>query len=784
MATVEQDAQTPPLTRGLTAAEVTTRIEQGLKNDPVPPLTRSVKQIFRDNLLTLFNLINLVLAGLVLMTGSYKNLLFIGVVVVNTGIGIFQEIRSKRQVDHLALLSEGLIRVRRDGETTARHQDEIVQDDLLEVGRGDQLPVDGLIRETTGLEVDESQITGESTPITKRTGDTLISGSVLLGGKAVVQATQVGQSSFVEQLAHSVKQQHRTASQLLDTINRIIKILTIVIIPLGILLFIASLVKGQDTNRAILGTVAAMGGMIPQGLVLLTSVALAAGAFTLGRKNVLVRELPAIEALARADVLCLDKTGTITSGKLKLERLDPVGTAELTTVQTILAQLVAATGDDNETAQAVQTALGTPTVTTAGEVLPFSSGRKWSGAQLAGQVYVMGAPEFIYDQVPTAVQKRIQALAAQGYRVLLLAQVDQLTTPRPVNPQALALILITDELRPHAADTFDFFVTQDVALKVISGDNPVTVASIAQRAGIPGAQALVDMSQVGEQPDYDRLVATYNVFGRVTPQQKEGLIKAYQAAGHTVAMTGDGVNDLLALRQADCSIAMASGSEATKSLADFVLINSNFDAMINVLNEGRRVINNIERVASLFLIKTMYSVVLTLIFIFMSRSYPFEPIQLTPISSLMVGIPTFFLALQPNYTRIADRFMKQVMEIAAPAAVCVVGYILVIMAIGTQFHLSFATTSTLSVLMTGLVSLNALLMVARPLNRFKIALVLVMAALFAVIFLFFGKLFSLVDLLNWQLALLYLPLMISVQPVFLLVQAVLGKRILSRIRWR
>lgn len=784
MATVEQDTQTPPLTRGLTAAEVTTRIEQGLKNDPVPPLTRSVKQIFRDNLLTLFNLINLVLAGLVLMTGSYKNLLFIGVVVVNTGIGIFQEIRSKRQVDHLALLSEGLIRVRRDGETTARHQDEIVQDDLLEVGRGDQLPVDGLIRETTGLEVDESQITGESTPITKRTGDTLISGSVLLGGKAVVQATQVGQSSFVEQLAHSVKQQHRTASQLLDTINRIIKILTIVIIPLGILLFIASLVKGQDTNRAILGTVAAMGGMIPQGLVLLTSVALAAGAFTLGRKNVLVRELPAIEALARADVLCLDKTGTITSGKLKLERLDPVGTAELTTVQTILAQLVAATGDDNETAQAVQTALGTPTVTTAGEVLPFSSGRKWSGAQLAGQAYVMGAPEFIYDQVPTAVQKRIQALAAQGYRVLLLAQVDQLTTPRPVNPQALALILITDELRPHAADTFDFFVTQDVALKVISGDNPVTVASIAQRAGIPGAQDLVDMSQVGEQPNYDRLVATYNVFGRVTPQQKEGLIKAYQAAGHTVAMTGDGVNDLLALRQADCSIAMASGSEATKSLADFVLINSNFDAMINVLNEGRRVINNIERVASLFLIKTMYSVVLTLIFIFMSRSYPFEPIQLTPISSLMVGIPTFFLALQPNYTRIADRFMKQVMEIAAPAAVCVVGYILVIMAIGTQFHLSFATTSTLSVLMTGLVSLNALLMVARPLNRFKIALVLVMAALFAVIFLFFGKLFSLVDLLNWQLALLYLPLMISVQPVFLLVQAVLGKRILSRIRWR
>jgi len=515
----------------------------------------------------------------------------------------------------------------------------------------------------------------------------------------------------------------------------------------------------------------------------LTSVALAAGAFTLGRRHVLVRELPAIEALARVDVLCLDKTGTITSGQLQLDRVEPWAETNLEATQTILAQLVAATGDDNETAQAIQQALGPPTVT-ATTVLPFSSGRKWSGAIWDKQAYVMGAPEFIFDQVPTDLQARIHTLAGQGYRVLVLAAAKALTTPRPTAPHALGLILITDELRPRAKDTFSFFANQDVALKVISGDNPVTVASIAQRAEIAGAERLVDMSQVGETPDYGQLVRDYTVFGRVTPQQKEQLIKAYQAAGHTVAMTGDGVNDLLALRQADCSIAMASGSEATKSLADFVLVDSNFDAMINVLNEGRRVINNVERVASLFLIKTMYSVVLTLIFIFMSRSYPFEPIQLTPISSLMVGIPTFFLALQPNYARIADRFMKQVMEIAAPAAVCVVGYILVVMALGTQFQLSFATTSTLSVLMTGLISLNALLMVARPLNRFKIGLVVAMAALFAIIFLFFGPIFSLVNLLNWRLALIYLPLMVSVEPIFLLVQDILGRRILSRIRWR
>ncbi|QCZ49701.1 cation-translocating P-type ATPase [Levilactobacillus brevis] len=773
----------PPLETGLTPEEVQQRVAAGQQNDPLPPLTRSIKQIFRDNLVTLFNLINVLLGALVLVTGSYKNLLFLGVVVVNTAIGIFQEIRSKRQVDKLALLSESKSRIRRAGKIVVHPQEDIVQDDILEIGRGDQLPVDALIRQTTGLEVDESQITGESTPIIKVTGENLTSGSVILAGRAAVQATTVGHGSFVKQLAHSAKQQRQTASQLLTIINRIIKALTFAIIPLGVALFVSSMMRGQDLNRAILGTVASMVGMIPEGLVLLTSVALAAGAFTLGRRHVLVRELPAIEALARVDVLCLDKTGTITSGQLQLDRVEPWAETNLETTQTILAQLVAATSDDNETAQAIQQALGTPTVT-ATTVLPFSSGRKWSGAIWDKQAYVMGAPEFIFDQVPAGLQARIHTLAGQGYRVLVLAAAKALTTPRPTAPRALGLILITDELRPRAKDTFSFFANQDVALKVISGDNPVTVASIAQRAEIAGAERLVDMSQVGETPDYGQLVRDYTVFGRVTPQQKEQLIKAYQAAGHTVAMTGDGVNDLLALRQADCSIAMASGSEATKSLADFVLVDSNFDAMINVLNEGRRVINNVERVASLFLIKTMYSVVLTLIFIFMSRSYPFEPIQLTPISSLMVGIPTFFLALQPNYARIADRFMKQVMEIAAPAAVCVVGYILVVMALGTQFQLSFATTSTLSVLMTGLISLNALLMVARPLNRFKIGLVVAMAALFAIIFLFFGPIFSLVNLLNWRLALIYLPLMVSVEPIFLLVQDILGRRILSRIRWR
>ncbi|BDZ29775.1 cation-translocating P-type ATPase [Lactiplantibacillus sp. WILCCON 0030] len=773
----------PPLKTGLTAAEVQKRIAAGQHNEPLPPLTRSVQQIFRDNLLTLFNLINVLLGGLVFMTGSYKNLLFLCVVIVNTAIGIFQEIRAKRQVDKLSILSAAKLTVRRDGQALLVDQADLVQDDLISVTRGDQLPVDAVVRETTGLEVDESQITGESEPIIKGPGEALISGSVLLGGHGIVQATVVGHGSYIKQLARSAKTNRRKPSRLLTIINRIIKILTVTIIPLGTALFISTLMRGSGQNRAILGTVAAMVGMIPEGLVLLTSVALAAGAFTLGRHQVLVRELPAIEALARVDILCLDKTGTITSGNLKFERIEPWADISAGTVQTTLAKLVSAINDDNETAQAIQAGLGKPNVT-PDEVMPFSSGRKWSGASFDGQAYVLGAPEFIFREVSPALKQRIHQLAQQGFRLLVLAKVAQLTTPKPTEPEALGLVLITDELRPHARDTFGFFEKQDVALKVISGDNPVTVASIAQRAGIAGADRLIDMSQVGTEPDYDHLVATYNVFGRVTPQQKAGLIKAYQTAGHTVAMTGDGVNDLLAMRQSDCSVAMASGSEATKSLADFVLLDSNFDAMIQVLNEGRRVINNIERVAALYLIKTMYSVALTVIFIFMRHSYPFEPIQLTPISSLMVGIPTFFLALQPDYTRITSRFMKQVMEIAVPAAIAVVGYIMVIDLLGAEFNLNFATTSTLNVLLTGIISLNALLIAARPLNRFKIGLVVLMATLFAMAFLFAGRIFSLVNLLDWHLALIYLPLMLSAYPVFILLQNGLGRRVLSKIRWK
>ncbi len=675
-----------PLEHGLTTEAVRRAVQSGQKNEPTKPLTKSVQEIISGNFLTLFNLINVILGVLIAYTGSYKNLLFLGIAIANTAIGTFQEIRSKRQIDKMAILSEGEVTVRRNGELLHLKREDLVLGDLMVLAMGDQLPLDGVIRETKGVELDESLITGEPNPISKSVDDPVTSGSFIVSGQAIVQVTAIGSQSYVHQLTEAVPtEKARHDSVLLNIINRIIKILTIVIIPLGVILFTSKLmIHGSDLNQAILGTSAAMIGMIPEGLVLLTSVALAVSARKLANRNVLVRELPAIETLARVDTLCLDKTGTITSGNLVVNRILPLGGQAVGQLQVQLSNLTDGIYDHNATAEALRRFF-TSCYSPRKKIVPFSSARKWSGAQIQDTNYAFGAPEFMLKSVPKSLQRQIETYSQEGYRVLCFAETSELETTGLGEVKPLALILITDELRENAQNTFEFFQNQDVALKVISGDNPVTVSNIAQNAGIAHADQFVDMSQTGEQPDYAQLVSRYTVFGRVKPDQKQQLVAAWQEQGHKVAMTGDGVNDILALRQADCGIAMASGSEAAKSISDFVLIHSNFDAMVAVLNEGRRVINNIEQVASLYLIKTMYSVVLSLIFIFLESGYPFQPIQLTPINSLMVGIPSFVLALEPNYARITDKFMKQVMEVAVPAAICVVGYISLIFVVGVDF---------------------------------------------------------------------------------------------------
>lgn len=774
------------LKTGLTTAEVEQRIATGQKNTPPPSLTRSTQQILRDNTLTLFNLINLILGALIVTTGSYRNLLFLGVATFNTIIGIVQELREKHKIDQLSLLAESPLTVIRQQQKQAIVQADIVRDDILFLSRGDQVPADSCVRQTDGLEVDESQLTGEAKPINKTVDSKLLSGSFIVSGQALVQVTAVGQQSFVAKLAHAAKQEKKLTSVLLDTINRIIKVLTFIIVPLGVALFISAYWQRGHLNHAILGTAAATIGMIPEGLVLLTSVALAVSALTLGRRQVLVRTLPAIEALARVDVLCLDKTGTITSGALTMSDLLPVAPHTKTQLEQALAQTVNTLNEDNPTAAALQAALPQPATWQKVQTMPFSSARKWSGVTFAEQgSFIIGAPEYVLPQLTPAQQELIAQHTAKGERVLCLARSQaRLTADLPAAIEFWGLILLRDEIRPTAVKTFSYFATQDIAIKVISGDNPTTVANIAQRAGIADSTHFIDMHTQGETADFDQLIRDYTVFGRVSPTQKQQLIRAYQAAGHTVAMTGDGVNDVLALRQADCGVALASGSEAPKSVADFVLLDSNFDAMVHVLNEGRRVINNIEQVAALYLIKTIYSVVLGFVFIFLNQDYPFAPIQLTPIAALTVGIPSFFLAMAPNYQRITGYFMAKVMRTAVPAAALIVSYILFVHLLGGQLQLNHAQTSTLSVLLTGTVSFSALISITRPFNRWKSLLVGSLITAFILMFPLAGQFFSLISLFNWSLALIYLPLICASYPLFRGLQVLMEHFVIQRIHWR
>ncbi|MGF7437571.1 HAD-IC family P-type ATPase [Lentilactobacillus senioris] len=757
---------------GLTSDQVAQQIAKGNQNTSPAPLTHSIKEIFHTNIVTLFNLINVVLGLFVLYTGSYKNLLFLGIVFFNTAIGIIQEIRSKRQIDKMAILAEGKVQVIRDGKIQSVMPEELVLDDVILLERGDQVPVDGVILTSQHLEVNESQITGEAQTITKIVGDPIISATYVESGSAQMRATKVGKDTFVNHLSEEARSGSDTNSILLATINKIIKTLTYVIIPLGIALFISKMISSNDVNRAILGTVAAMTGMIPEGLVLLTSVTLAVSAANLARKRVLVRDLPAIETLARVDTICLDKTGTITSGDLRLDKIVALNGKSDAAVTKLVSQVAYGTGDENETARAIKAGVADPNVQPTA-VHPFSSARKWSAVTLSdGQTAVLGAPQFIFGNLSSDIQASIDDYAKQGFRVLAVATADAIDGDKIVAPKLWGLVLITDVIRPNAVSTFAFFRKQGVKIKVISGDDPTTVSTIARNAGIEDAQNFVDMSKVSDD-QLAEVALSETVFGRVTPDQKQRLIKAMQDDKHTVAMTGDGVNDLLALRQADCGIAMASGSESTKSIADFVLIDSDFNSMVGVLNEGRRVINNIEQVASMYLIKTMYSVALSFIFIFMTTGYPFEPIQLTPITSLMVGFPSFVLALQPNFGKITNQFLKQVLKISLPAALLVVSYIMIIEVLGFTFHLDYRFTSTLCVLLTGTICWLSLVMVSRPLNRLKIILDLGVLIAFVTIIIFFNSLFSLVSFFNPAIWLFAVPLILTVYPVYIVVQGVI-----------
>lgn len=751
--------------------------EEVLKSKPnvyIDQNTRTVGQIIKENSITLFNGINVVLAIMVALTGSFRNMLFIGLVVINTVIGIIQELRSKKVLDNLALLNQQKAKVLRDGKVVQLPVEQIVKNDILYLSSGDQVCVDAVCVDGS-VECNESILTGESDSVEKRFGDTLMSGSFVVSGKAKVQVVQVGKDTYSHAILESAKREKQYPSELRDSIDAIIRFCTIVLIPTGATLFIKQMMDAQTPWRdAVLATVAAVIGMIPEGLVLLTSTALALGAVKLARKKVLIQELYCIETLARVDTLCLDKTGTITQGSMKVVLTDGLGISSDEEIQYILSRMYTALDDDNSTAQAIRAYAGKGDGTCV-RTIPFSSARKASGVVFEGEkAYITGAYQFVCSQKQPWLESRIQEYTKQGMRVLVLARGSIMGNTLKGNHEVIGLICIQDVLRPNIRRTLSYFYKQDVDVKIISGDDPRTVAAIAAKAGVRGKA--VDMTTV---KDIDQAVQNYSIFGRVTPEQKKQMVLALKDQGHTVAMTGDGVNDVMALKEADCSIAMGSGSEATKSVASLVLLKDQFKAMPAILREGRIAINNIQRSASLFLVKTMFSFGLALFSIFWLSGYPFKPIQLSMVSLLGTGLPGFILTLEPNEERVQGHFLWHVFGRAFPGAFMVILSVAVCNLFRIPLAMSDAQFSTICTIVASWTSLSVLYTVCVPMTKLRKILMVCMLAGFVIGLSLFHGLLYLVPLSFWQI--IYLLCNMAIIPdILLIARNLVDRTILKR----
>ena len=698
---------------GLTEEETRGRRRNLMPRDDGKPTVR----IILENVFTLFNGLNLLLAAALLLVGSYRNMMFLGVVVFNTGIAIVQEIRSRNTIRKLKLLHAAKVHVIRDGREETIAPEDAVEGDMIVLRAGDQVVADCLAI-SGGCRADESLLTGESNDIPKGEGDWLYSGSWLTEGKVFCQAVYVGEESYVGRLTKEAKRGKQAASGLMREMKRLIRWDSIALLPLGLLLLAKQVCfSGMTVRAAVPSIVAAMLGMIPEGLILLTSMSLAVGVMRLGKRKVLVQELYGIENLARVDVLCLDKTGTLTTGRMRMEHMEP---AEATREEAAAAmsRFLGAFDDRSGTLQALREKIA-PGSEEPVAIQPFSSKRKKSAASFAdGTTLILGAPEYVMGGGMTdSMRERIAGLAEGGNRVLILAEAkgvlqgDQL--PEPVRP--LGIFALTDEVRPHAEDTTAYFRKEGVTLKVISGDDPATVSRIAMRAGIQGWENAADARKLTDEAAMLEACEKYTVFGRVTPEQKKQLVEALKAAGHTVAMTGDGVNDIPALRAADCSIAMAEGADAARHAAQMTLLESDFAAVPEIVLEGRRVINNITRSATLFLTKTIFSFLLSLLTLGSPGAYPFQPIHLTLISSCTVGIPGFLLAMEKGRERIRGKFLRTVLRKALPGGAAVAVCAMLAMFL-TRAGWEHAACSTLAVWTTGLLGVVTLCRACWPLN--------------------------------------------------------------------
>ncbi|MFC8534480.1 cation-translocating P-type ATPase [Streptomyces sp. NPDC057249] len=740
----EQHAGAPG--RGLTAAEVAERISRGEVNDVPVRSSRSLAEIVRANVFTRFNLIIGVLWVIMLSVAPIQDSLFGFVIIANTGIGIIQEWRAKKTLDSLAVIGEAKPVVRRDGTAAEIHTSEIVLGDLVELGPGDKVVVDGTVAEADGLEVDESLLTGEADPVLKKTGDTVMSGSFVVAGGGAFTATKVGREAYAAQLAEEASRFTLVRSELRSGISTILKYITWMMVPTATALVISQLVvKDNNFKDSVARTVGGIVPMIPEGLVLLTSVAFAIGVVRLGRKQCLVQELPAIEGLARVDVVCLDKTGTLTEGGMDVTELRALGGSEEPYLRSVLAAFGASEPRPNASLQAIIDAYPAPADggwTTTG-TLPFSSARKYSGAAFtedggASSAWLLGAPDVLLSEDDPALAE-IGHLNEQGLRVLLLARArGELDAPDAAEgAEPAALVVLEQRLRPDAGRTLAYFGEQRVATKVISGDNAVSVGAVAAKLGMEGADHPLDARRMPEDADEMATAMEQNaVFGRVTPQQKREMVAALQSRGHTVAMTGDGVNDVLALKDADIGVSMGSGSEATRAVAQIVLLNNSFATLPSVVAEGRRVIGNITRVATLFLTKTVYSVLLAVLVVCFQVEYPFLPRHLTLLSTLTIGVPAFFLALAPNKERAQPHFVRRVMRYAIPSGVIAAAATFVMYLIARHHYSgtgALNAETSAATLTLFLVSMWVLAIIARPYTWWRICLVAAMGLAFVVV---------------------------------------------------
>lgn len=739
--------------QGLDQSQVDERMEAGLVNRDAGIQTKSIGEIIRDHFFTFFNLLNIAIGICILISGSYKNALFLGVVASNLVIGVFQEVRAKQIIDRLSVLASPKACVIRNGQKQQIAVEDLVLDDIIQLNAGEQICADSILLDGQ-CEMNESLLTGESDAVAKQPGDLLYSGSFVASGACRARVEHIGNDNYANQIANESKYIKQAKSEMMTSIRQIIAFFGSCVIPIGLILFCKELfISHLPWQRAIVLAAASMIGMIPEGLVLLTSAVLAVSVIRLSRYQTLVHDLYCIETLARVDTLCVDKTGTITEGSLTVDELVPMGNHTEEELRHAISVLMGALADANPTAQALRKAV--PAVPChADELHPFSSARKWSGAYLQAEgSFALGAAEVL--GVGEEANEIFTRCVNNGQRVLAVGHSDHPFVGHvlPKNLDILGLVIMSDVIRPGAEQTFAYFREQGVAIKVISGDNPTAVARIAQHAGLQGASACVDARTLDTPEKLEQAAEKYTTFGRVTPQQKLELVKALKRKGHTVAMTGDGVNDVLALKEADCSIAMAAGSDAARTVSNLVLLHSDFSAMPVIVREGRRSINNLQRSASLFIVKNIFTMIIAVVSLLAPFSYPFQPIQFSLISMYTIGIPSFLLALESNNDPLRGSFYANVLSKALPAALCVASNVITLGFLSGYLGLVHEQVSTLSVLITAFTQFLMLLRISLPFTRMRLILFIALTCGFCINGFLFRGLLSLTPI-TWLMGLI------------------------------